>query len=494
MLWNFGVWGYLSFVVVMGATVWGFMHVRKRPLGGSLMLALMVGWMWMPSGVSLDLPMIPAMAPGIQVALAAFIAVLVYHGGRIRQAKLIRYIPILTLCVISAIGTYRNNTDSVVYGGLVLPGMTTWDIVNFTIEYMLTMLIPIALGLAAFRTRTDAIAGLYAMCLAGLAYAPLVYYEIKMAPVLQERIFGFRPFMSFLQAVRDGGFRPQVFMSHGLSLATAWCVIQVAVAALYRIKKPRIWRLPTGTALVFFLVTQVLIKAKAALAMSLLTIPLVLWAKPVHIARMSMIIAVCSFVYPVLHMTGNFPDEKISEYLEPFGAERVESMRFRFDNEIVMTEHAMKRPWFGWGGFGRDRIYDVNTGNSLVVQDGYWIITLGVRGVFGYLLLYGLYTWPLFVIWWRFEVLKDPRDQIITGAYAIMTAIMVFNSIPNMAMNVMPYTLGAAVLALLQTLPAQEKRERLATAEAKQQRRAARALAATDAGDARPSEPAPAAQ
>ena len=42
----------------------------------------------------------------------------------------------------------------------------------------------------------------------------------------------------------------------------------------------------------------------------------------------------------------------------------------------------MQRPVFGWGGWGRSRIIDMN-GKDIAVTDAYWVIVLGTTGIFG---------------------------------------------------------------------------------------------------------------
>ena len=52
-------------------------------------------------------------------------------------------------------------------------------------------------------------------------------------------------------------------------------------------------------------------------------------------------------------------------------------------------EHAWGRPWFGWGRFGRGRVFD-DAGSDISVSDGYWVITLGTFGLVGFIAVFGL--------------------------------------------------------------------------------------------------------
>jgi len=49
----------------------------------------------------------------------------------------------------------------------------------------------------------------------GLIYIPFCWFEVRFSPQLHKWVYGFRQH-SFIQNVRDGGYRPMVFMQHGL--------------------------------------------------------------------------------------------------------------------------------------------------------------------------------------------------------------------------------------------------------------------------------------
>ena len=53
--------------------------------------------------------------------------------------------------------------------------------------------------------------------LGGLIYVPLCLFEVRMSPQLHNMVYGFAQH-SFGQTVRGGGWRPMVFMQHGLAV------------------------------------------------------------------------------------------------------------------------------------------------------------------------------------------------------------------------------------------------------------------------------------
>ena len=57
-----------------------------------------------------------------------------------------------------------------------------------------------------------------ALVLGGLIYVPFALLEVRISPQLHIWLYGFFPH-DFKQMMRDGSFRPTVFMEHALTLA-----------------------------------------------------------------------------------------------------------------------------------------------------------------------------------------------------------------------------------------------------------------------------------
>ena len=54
----------------------------------------------------------------------------------------------------------------------------------------------------------------------------------------------------------------------------------------------------------------------------------------------------------------------------------------------MLAAKAMRRPVFGWGGWGRSRVHD-EWGTDLSITDGLWIIQFGQLGQVQLSLVYG---------------------------------------------------------------------------------------------------------
>src|SRR5260370_35172054 len=94
-------------------------------------------------------------------------------------------------------------------------------------------MIPFLLGPQLLQNSTDGEDILRALAIAGLIYSVPMLFEIRVSPQLHTWIYGYFP-NSFEQQMRDGGFRPVVFLGHGLIVAFFVMTTSVAAAAFSR--------------------------------------------------------------------------------------------------------------------------------------------------------------------------------------------------------------------------------------------------------------------
>lgn len=126
--------------------------------------------------------------------------------------------------------------------------------------------------------------------------------------------------------------------------------------------------------------------------------------------------------------------------------ERAGSLQFRFDNEDVLLAKANERPFFGWGTWGRNRVFDPLTGQDMTVTDGVWIINYGVFGWLGYIGAMGLIAYALMAIKRVLNKKNGTDFSSYTLALAIILVIFLIDQIPNASLNHVSYLIagGAA--------------------------------------------------
>ena len=119
---------------------------------------------------------------------------------------------------------------------------------------------------------------------------------------------------------------------------------------------------------------------------------------------------------------------------QTFGEDGALSLATRVNNENLLAARAMERPWFGWGGWGAQRVTDEN-GKDLIT-DSLWIITIGKAGIVGLAGLTAMLLLPMLLICfdWRIQLWDHPAiaPLIVLG---IMTALYMFDHLMNGMIN-----------------------------------------------------------
>ncbi len=119
--------------------------------------------------------------------------------------------------VASPMGTVLSNPQPLIYGDVVLQGLRPYDAFSAA-AYKAIDLIPFILGYNLLDRPRDRHEVLRALVIAALGYSLLMLIEIRLSPQLHNWLYGFFPH-SFGQQMRGDGFRPVVFLGHGLLVA-----------------------------------------------------------------------------------------------------------------------------------------------------------------------------------------------------------------------------------------------------------------------------------
>jgi hypothetical protein len=351
--------------------------------------------------------------------------------------------------LISPVITSLLNSDPIVVGGTVLPGVGLYDGLSAFLNQFIA-LIPFLLGRQFFRHSTDLLKILEALAIAGLIYSIPLLFEIRFSPQLHYWLYGYYS-SDFIQEMRqDGAFRPMVFMGHGLIASFFAMTTVVAAAALWRMRM-RIFQISAGIVTPYLGIVLVLCKSGAALVYGIILVPTVRWAKPSLQSRLALLLATLALLYPVLRMTEIFPTEVVSEFAATFSDERANSLKFRFDQEEELLKRAAERPFFGWGRFGRNRVFKEDwrgIGVDTSVTDGRWIITFGQFGLFGFLSEFGLLALSVFRAARALKAMTSFKESIILGAVALIIAVNMIELLPNSTLEPWTWLIAGSLLGM----------------------------------------------
>jgi hypothetical protein len=147
-----------------------------------------------------------------------------------------------------------------------------------------------------------------------------------------------------------------------------------------------------------------------------------------------------------------------------FSEERAASLEFRFDHEQALLERANERFWFGWGRYGRSRVYD-EYGIDRSVTDGYWIITLGQFGFLGFIIVFSVLTLPVFLAAYALKFTNSMRDSLSLAALALIVAIGVIDLLPNASIRPWTLLLAGSLYGRAELLLASSRRRSLKSAK-----------------------------
>jgi hypothetical protein len=373
---------------------------RQLPLHKALVWTLIGGYLILPSATAIKFPMLPPIDKTLVTAVPALI--LCHLKGQEQpattdaMARIGRLIlmALVVMILISPVLTVLQNAAPVIDGRTFLPGLRLHDAWGM-ISLSLVSMIPFWLGLRYLNSREGHRALLEAIALGGLAYSLPVLFEVRFSPQLHTWIYGFFPH-DFVQHIRNGGFRPVVFLSHGLLIGIYLCISVIAAMSLYReARREGSSSIKWLSASIWLLMVLVYSKNLGAMmvAVVLSAAVFLLGRRPQLIV--GLVIAAVVMTYPILRGAGWIPVKTTVEFVESINEERADSLRFRLNNEDLLLARANEKPLAGWGTWGRNLIHDPETGELSSTIDGIWVAFIGMFGWIGYIGRFGLLTAPI---------------------------------------------------------------------------------------------------
>ncbi|WP_152565103.1 hypothetical protein [Methylobacter sp. BBA5.1] len=420
---------------------------RSKSVTEATLWTILGGHMFLPVGTQVDLPMIPPLGKESIPALVAFFGCRFIAGRRISfigQRGWVLWL--LLLFILGPFVTAELNSDAVFVGGHRLPPMEHYDALSAVINQLIVIM-PFFLGRQLFRTEEDHALLFRALIVAGLFYSLLMLLEVRMSPQLHGWLYGYFPHgaHSFGQEKRFGGFRPVVFMGHGLLVAFFAAVTVIAATVFWQLKI-KVREFSSAKVTYYLLLVLLLCKSVASILygyVAFLLIKVTSFKTQLRIAKILVLIAL---LYPNMSIMNIFPHQTLMNWTESMSAERAESLGFRFENEDMLLNHARQRLFFGWGGWGRNRVHNEETGRDMTVTDGKWIITLGTFGWLGFIAEFGLLALPVFRAASVFKWVKTQQEKILLSAHALLVGFVMIDQLPNASLAPWLWLLAGALL------------------------------------------------
>ncbi len=395
-----------------------------------------LGWMFLPQ-YSFDLPGIPDYTKISAIAYSILLGTWLYNRKVLSDFKPhVVDLPIVVWCITPFFTSVSNDLGA--YDG-------SSELLNTSVKWGL----PYFIGRLYFNNRQALTELAFGIFIAGLIYMPLCLIEVKMSPQLHNAVYGFHAH-DFIQAKRGGGFRPVVFMEHGLMVAMWMVMAFLSGFQLYRSgwlgeqfpKYRKHWKY----ALLALFVTIILNKSAGALALILLAIAAL---RILHATR-SMLPILALVLVPVIYVVargGGFWDGK--ELIQAAGGvasdDRSASLTYRLWNENILMEKAKLHFYLGWGKYQRSFVFN-EEGKAISVPDGFWILTFGQFGVVGLTAVGILLTLPPLLFLHRFPP-REWREPAVNAIVAqpLIIALFTIDSLFNAMFNPLVLLLSGGI-------------------------------------------------
>ncbi len=291
----------------------------------------------------------------------------------------------------------------------------------------------------------------YVLVAAALAYAPFLLWEVKMSPQLHEMVYGIK-LKSFKHASRSYGWRPNVFLEHGLMAAL---MISMATLTAYwmwfsRMRRD-IWGIPIGVVFCILFVTTVATQSSNALLMLVVGIAcLTLGANMGWRAPLLFLVLVTPVYISLRQVVGWDGGELVEAAQAVFGERRADSLAFRLENEQLLRDKAAEHTWTGWGDMG------LVTGNTefrkAAVTDSLWLILMGLWGLWGMGTAFAALLLPPWLFWkkcppglWRHPMVSA------TAVFAVVLVLFALDCLLNAFPNPLFLAAGGGIAHMLGT-------------------------------------------
>ncbi|MBC7835857.1 MAG: O-antigen ligase domain-containing protein [Phycisphaerales bacterium] len=376
------------------------------PARRAVLAAFVGAWLFLPMA-GYSLPGLPDYTKVSATSIAAVLGAAIFDGGRLAAFRLrLIDLPMVTWCVVPVATSLSN-------------GLGLHDGVSSAVGQVCTWGIPYFLGrlyLSDWEAMREAA---LAIVIGALCYLPLCLIEVRLSPQLHRWVYGYHVHQ-FVQSKRLGGFRPTVFMQHGLAVGMWMCMGAMLAMWGWRTKLwLEVMRVPASWVAASLVMIAVLVKSVGALALLVGAIGGLIVSRTMKTRAVLAALLLVPLVYIGVRTMGVWHGEGVIEAARLVSESHSGSFKFRLENEELLLDRARDRPILGWGGWGRSRVLD-EEGNDAAVTDGFWVIAFGEHGVIGLAALMGGLLAPGAVV-----VMRLPRGWERHGGIVAATGLAV---------------------------------------------------------------------
>ena len=423
--------------------LWLFQRFKGRL---AIIAGFLIAWLFLPM-YKYSLPGLPDYTKISALGYIMLLGVMLFDRERLTAFKLNALdLPILLFCSSSFFASVTN-------------GLGAYDGLSATLGKLTMWFIPYLLGRLYFsdlHALRDLTIGLF---IGGLIYMPFCMLEMVISPRLHRIVYGFHPHV-FGQSRRWGGWRPVVFMQHGLMVGM-W-MTTASLAGIHLLQQQKLDWVKTllhvkkaGLVVGFLIFVTIFCKSTGALMLLVAGVVVLQFCIRFKLRFPLYILMAAPLIYVALRTTGTWSSEKVIDLLSTrlhLPEERVGSLAFRFVNEDILMDKAFGRAAFGWGGWKRSFVFN-RLGVPISVPDGLWILVFGQNGWLGLLSMYMTMLLPQWLYLRRFppKLWVRGSDIAVGLAPVVLLGLFSVDSLLNDMFNPLLMLLAGGMIGLYLT-------------------------------------------
>ncbi|WP_051261364.1 hypothetical protein [Desulfovibrio inopinatus] len=405
----------------------------------AVIAAFILAWLFLPVA-SYGLSGLPDYTKMFATCIGVLLAAATYESHRFSGLRpRFADVPMIIFCICPFISSMANGLGAYDGASEILRQTVAWGLPYFIGRVFL----------GGPKAMEELALGIF---VGGLLYVPFCLYEARFSPQLHRMVYGFFAHDDFSQTIRYGGYRPMVFMEHGLmvgmwmtsaSLCGVWLFLSGVLQRYFQGKSAGLLGLQ--------LVTMIMVKSTGAIGLFLIGTVALSFARFAKSGIVVLLLCSIPIAYFVARASAGWDGNNLIDTLASYNEDRAGSLRFRFDNEDMLIEKARIRQWLGWGGWGRSRIYN-DEGEDITVTDGLWIIIYGKYGLLGLYAMTASLLLPVFLTLRRFPAKSwgTPRAAPSAVIAVLLTLYMVDNLLNAMINPMFILMAGALTSTALQ--------------------------------------------
>jgi hypothetical protein len=460
----------MTAAVVNAAFVGWFLVVlilfHRLPKARALVIAVIGGILLLP--VVYILPTQPGMPPPLRIGslfsmTKENVVILTALAGAVATdpSRLLAFrprwfdLPMFLWCLLPLISDYfADDPLSVIYGQ--------------TRNHSIIWAVPYFLGRVYLCDGLSFLEASKGVLIGALAYTPLCIFEMVKSPYLHWRFYGYFQH-SAAQTLRFGGYRPMVFLNHGLELAmwmTAAALLGLWLwhSGALRAGPQRRWTEPLWTLGIAVLgIMAPLVRSSGALFLGAAGIVALYSSRWLRVPLTVLLLFAIPTVYMEERISGHWSGRDLVIWLRThFDPSRAQSLEFRFTNEQLLIRRSLQRPWLGWGDSGEAWEIPKHVPKSQrAVPDGLWILTFGSYGIIGLIVWQAVMLVPSALFLWRYPASTWLQPMVAPlAATAVLLALFNIDCLMNNMMNSV-FLLLAGGLASVAGSPAESRQTSL---------------------------------